>query len=169
MHKRNLKCRIIPLRRDPFWQPEVKTTMSADMQLVMHDIVNTVLGPETREEWEEQCLEIEIASFPNWKRAFELWTEVNWVSKRVALAVDSRAETARQQTFALAMPAPIMAMSLDQPITIALPTHILNTEPISPPIIQRSNEGEHTAAELTPDLALIQSIADLNMPETSGS
>ena len=166
---RNLKCRIAPFKRDPVWQPEGKMTMSGDMQLVMHDVVNTVLGPEARAEWEELCLEIEIASFPHWKRACELWNQANWVSKRVALAVNSRADVARQQAFAPAMPAPVMAMSLDQPVTIALPTHIQDTEPISPPIIQGSTEGGHTTAELTPDLALIQPIADLNMPETSNS
>ena len=166
VRQRNLKCLIAPFKRDPVWQPEGNMTMSGDMQLVMHDIVNTVLGPEARAEWEEQCLEIEIASFPNWKKACELWNQANWVSKRVARAVDSRA---RQQPFAPAMPAPIMAMSLDQPVTIALPNHILDTEPISPPIIQGSTEGGHTTLELTPDLTLIQPSADLNMPETSNS
>ena len=62
-----------------------------------------------------------------------------------------------------------MAMSLDQPVTIALPTHILDTEPISPSITQKSTEGERAAAEFTPYLALIQPIADLNRPETSDS
>ena len=141
LRQRNLKCRIVPLKRDPVWQPEENMAMSGDMQLVMHDIVNTVRGPEARAEWEQQCLVIEVASFPNWKKACELWNRVNWVSKRVALAVESRADTARQEAFAPSIPAPMMAMSLDQPVTIALPTHILDTEPISPPITQRSTEG----------------------------
>ena len=67
-----------------------------------------------------------------------------------------------------------MAMSLDQPITqpitIDLPTHILGTEPISPPSSQASPQssqpqtGDH-AAELTPDAALVQPIAELSLPE----
>ena len=94
VRQRNLKCRIFPFKRDPVWQPEGKMTMSGDMQLIMHDTINTVLGPEARAEWEEQCFETEIASFPNWKKACELWNQANWVSKRVALAVESRAEIA---------------------------------------------------------------------------
>ena len=42
VRQRNLKCRIAPFKRDPVWQPEGKMTMSGDMQLVMHDIINTV-------------------------------------------------------------------------------------------------------------------------------
>ena len=72
VQQRNLKCRIAPLNRDPVWQPQGKMTMSGDMQLVMHDVVNSVLGSQARAEWEEQCLDIEIASFPKWKRACEL-------------------------------------------------------------------------------------------------
>ena len=167
--QRNLKCCIAPSKRDPVWQPEGKMTTSGDMQLVMHDIINTVLGSEARAEWEEQCLEIEIDSFPNWKRACELWNQANWVSKRVALAVDSRAEVARKQAFAPAMPAPIMAMSLDQPVTIALPSHILETEQISPPITQETTEEGRTKAELNPDHTPTQSTAGLNIPETSNA
>ena len=73
-------------------------------------------------------LEIEIASFPNW-RAYELWNQLNYVPKRVALAVDGRAETARQQAFTPAVPTPMMVMSLDQPVTIVLPTHELEAQP----------------------------------------
>ena len=88
--------------------------MSGDMQLTMQDIINTVLGPEARGEWDEQCSEIEIASFPNWKRACELGNQANWISKRVALAVEDRAEVAKQEAFASTMLAPAMAKSLDQ-------------------------------------------------------
>ena len=42
-------------------------------------------------------------------------------------------ELSRQQAFPPAMVAPTMAMSLNQPVTIDLPTHILEQEPISPP------------------------------------
>ena len=48
VRQRNLMCCITPFKRDPFWQPERKMTMSGDMELVMHDITNTVLGPEAR-------------------------------------------------------------------------------------------------------------------------
>ena len=82
----------------------------------------------------------------------------------MALAVDGKAETARQQAFAPAAPTPTIAMSLDQPVTIALPTHILEAEPISPATTQRSTEGEN-APELTPNTALVQPITDLTLPE----
>ena len=52
-----------------------------------------------------------------------------------------------------------MAMSSDQQVTVALPTHELEAEPMRPRAI-----GEH-AAELTPDTALVQPIADLIFPE----
>ena len=83
VRQRNLKCRISPFNRDPVWQPEGRMTMSGDMQLTMHDIINTVLGTEARAEWDEQCLEFEKACFLNWKRACELWNQANWISKRV--------------------------------------------------------------------------------------
>ena len=65
-------------------------------------------------------------------------------------------------------------MSLDQPITqpitIDLPTHILGPEPVSPSSSQDSPQSsqpqtaEH-AAELTPDAALVQPIAELSLPK----
>ena len=146
-------------------------TMSGDMSIVLHDKINSVLGSEARAEWEEHCLELEIASFPKWKRACELGSQPSWFSKRVSLAVESRAEIARQQVFAPAMVASTMAMSLNQPGTIDLPTHVLEPEPISPPSSQASPQssqqpqtGEH-AAELTPDAALVQPIAELSHPK----
>ena len=72
VRQRNLRCRVTPLEQNPVWQPQGKMIMSGDMLLVMHDVVNTVLRPQARAEWEEQCLEIEVASFPNWKKACEL-------------------------------------------------------------------------------------------------
>ena len=108
-------------------------------------------------------IEIEIASFPNWKRAIQLWEQPGWISKRIALAVNGRAETARQQAFAPAVPTPTMAMSLDQQVTIALPTHELEAELMNPRTTQNPT-GEH-AVELTPDTALVQPIADLTLPE----
>ena len=159
IRQRNLRCRITPFPRRSVWRPQGKMTMSGDMSIVLHDEINSVLGSEARAEWEGRCLELEIASFPKWKRACELWNQPGWVSKRVSLAVESRAETARQQAFAPTMLAPTMAMSRNQPsvrpITLDLPTHVLNPEPISPPSSQASPQssqpqtGEH-AAELTP-------------------
>ena len=145
-------------------------TISGDMSIVLHDEINSMLGPQAHAKWEEYCLELEIASFPKWKGACELWSQPGWIAKRVSLAVESRAEIARQQAFAPAMVAPTMAMSLDQPITIDLPTHILEPEPVSPPSSQASPQssqpqtGEH-AAELTPDAALVQLIAELSLSE----
>ena len=149
-------------------------TMSGDMSIVLHDKINSVLGPQARAEWEEYCLKLEIASFPKWKRACELWSQPGWISKRISLAVENRAEATRQQALAPATVAPTMATSSDQPITqpitINLPTHILGPEPVSPPSSQASPQssqpqtGEH-AAELTPDAALVQPIAELSIPE----
>ena len=57
-----------------------------------------------------------------------------------------------------------------RPITLDLPTHVLNPEPISPPSSQASPQsaqpqtGEH-ADELTPNTILVQPIADLALPE----
>ena len=34
--------------------------MSEDMSIVLHDEINSVLGPEARAEWEGHCLEIEM-------------------------------------------------------------------------------------------------------------
>ena len=170
IRQRNLQCRITPFPRRSAWKPQGKMTMSGDMSIVLHNEINSVLGPQARAKWEEHCLELEIARFPKWKRACELWSQPGWISKRVSLAVESRAEIARQQAFAPAMVAPTMAMSLNQPVTIDLPTHILEPERISPPSSQASPQssqphtGEH-AAELTPDAALVQPIAELSLPE----
>ena len=69
---------------------------------------------------------------------------------------------------------PTMVMSLDrpisQPITINLPTHNLEPEPVGPSSLRTSPQslqqqsGEH-AAELTPNAALVQPIAELSLPE----
>ena len=145
IRQRNLQCRITPFPRKSTWKPQGKMKMSGDMSIVLHDEINSVLGPQARAKWEEYCLELEIASFPKWKRACELWNQPGWISKRISLAVESRAEVARQQAFAPALIAPTMAMSLDQsirqPITIDLPTHILGPEPVSPPSSQASPQS----------------------------
>ena len=36
-------------------------TMSGDMPLALLDTVNSVLGDEARAEWEDLCLELEVA------------------------------------------------------------------------------------------------------------
>ena len=174
IRQRNLRCRITPFPRKSVWRPQGKMTMSGDMSIVLHDEINSVLGPEARAEWEGHCLEMEITSFPKWKRACELWNQPGWVSKRVSLAAESRAEVARQQAFAPTMLAPTMAMSLSQPaarpITLDLPTHVLRPEPISPPSSQPSPQSSQPQtgdndAELTPNTVLVQPIADLALPE----
>ena len=68
----NLQCRITPFPRRSAWKPQGKMTMSGDMSILLHDEFNSVLGPEARAEWEKHCPELEIASFPKWKRACEL-------------------------------------------------------------------------------------------------
>ena len=135
----------------------------------MHDVVNSVLGPQARAEWEEHCLELEIASFPQWKRACQLWNQPGWISKRISLAVESRAETARQQAFAPAVTTPTMAMPLDQPVCLPptdldLPTHVLTPESDGQQTSQGPS-GEHTTEQLTPDTELVQPIAELSLPE----
>ena len=164
IRQRNLQSRVIPFPRKSAWKPTGKMTMSGDMSIVQHDGINSVLGSTERARWEEYCLELEIASFPKWKRACELWSQSGWISRRVALAVEGRAEIARQQAFAPTMLAPTMAMSLDLPIslpiTINLPTHNLEPDPVGPSSSRTSlqssqqQSGEHTA-ELTPNAALV--------------
>ena len=175
IRQRNLQSRVTPFPRKSAWKPTRKMTMSGDMYIVQHDEINSVLGSTERARWEEYCLELEIASFPKWKRACELWSQSGWISRRVALAVEGRAEIARQQAFAPTMLAPTMAMSLDrpisQPITINLPTHNLEPDPVGPsssrtsPQSSQQQSGEHTA-ELTPNAALVQPIAELSLPES---
>ena len=100
---KDLQSRVIPFPRKSAWKPTGKMTMSGDMSIVQHDQINSVLGSTERARWEEYCLELEIASFPKWKRACELWSQPGWISRRVALAVEGRAEIARQQAFAPTM------------------------------------------------------------------
>ena len=158
-----------PFPRRAAWKPQSKMTMSGDMSIVQHDEINSVLGPEARAEWDDQCLKLEIASFHKWKRACELWNQPGWISKRVSLAVESRAEIARRQAYAPTMMTISPDQPIAQPISIDLPTHILAPEPVSPALSQASPQssqpqtGEH-AAELTPDSALVQPIAEMFLP-----
>ena len=153
--------------------------MSGDMSIVQHDEINSVLGSTERARWEGYCLELEIASFPKWKRACELWSQPGWISRRVALAVEGRAEIARQQAFAPTMLAPTMAMSLDrpisQPITINLPTHNLEPEPIGPsssrtsPQSSQQQSGEHAAESLPESLSDSETVATEVSPRRRAS
>ena len=73
-----LRYRVNPTRRDPARQLQGTMIMARDMLLHLHDVVNSVLGPEARAEWEEHCLEIEVAGFAGWKRASDLWKQTAW-------------------------------------------------------------------------------------------
>ena len=66
-------------------------TMSGDMSLALHDVINSVLGPKLRAEWNEERFNLEIAEFNDWKGACGLRKQTGWISKRVSVAVVSRA------------------------------------------------------------------------------
>ena len=98
--------------------------MSGDMPLVLLEIINFVLGPDSRADWDDECLNLEINNFEICKRACLLWRRSRWLFKRVAVAANSRAEGDRAR--ALAQPpqpntAATMAMSLEQPLTVEAP------------------------------------------------
>ena len=46
IRQRNLQCRITPFPRRFAWKPQGKTTISGDMSIVLHDEINSVLGPQ---------------------------------------------------------------------------------------------------------------------------
>ena len=92
---RNLSRPIAPVHYEPAWHPQGKMTVSGDMPLVLLDVVNSVLGPELRAEWDDECLRLKTSNFEIWKRACGLWKQAYWISKRVALAANSWAETER--------------------------------------------------------------------------
>ena len=72
----------------------------AHMPLVLIDIVNSVLGPELRAEWDDECPNLQINSFEICKRAYGLWRQSGQVSKRVAVTANSRVETDRTRDLA---------------------------------------------------------------------
>ena len=80
LRQRNLRCRNTPFAQKPAWQSQGKMTMSGDMPLIMHDVINSVLGPQARAEWDDHCQQLEITSFPRWKRACELWNQAGRIS-----------------------------------------------------------------------------------------
>ena len=116
---RNLSRRMAPLQYEPAWRQQGRMTMSGDMSLSLLDIVNQVLGAEMRAEWDEECLILEVSNFDIWKQACALWKQAGWVSKRIALAANHRAEEERVARYAPppSQP-PTMAMSLEQPLTV---------------------------------------------------
>ena len=63
VRKRNFSHRIAPDQYEPAWHPPGKMTMSGDMPLVLLDVVISVLGPQLRAEWYEECLNLEISNF----------------------------------------------------------------------------------------------------------
>ena len=118
---RNLSRRMAPLQYEPAWRPQGRMTMSSDMALALLDLVNQVLGEQMRAEWDEDCLNLEVGSFETWKKPCALWRLTGWVCKRVALAANHRAEEKRAQRYApqpLQKATPVMAMSLQQPLTV---------------------------------------------------
>ena len=60
---RSLSRRMASMQFDPVWRPQSKMTMSGDMPLALLDMVNSVLGAESRAEWEEECLNLEVGQF----------------------------------------------------------------------------------------------------------
>ena len=163
---RNLSRRMAPIQYEPVWRPQGRMTMSGDMPLTLSDIVNQVLGAEMRAEWNDECLHLEVTNFEMWKNACTLWKQSRWISKRVALAAHHRAEEERAQRYAPTpsqnTAAPIMAMSLEQ--TLSVEAASLEDEvtaetamPVAP-----SPSGEHTA-ELTPNAALADPIGQLTI------
>ena len=72
-----------------------------------------------RAEWDEECLNLEVSNFDTWKQACALWKQAGWISKRIALVANHRAEEERAARYApqTSQP-PTMAMSLEQPLTV---------------------------------------------------
>ena len=90
-----LSRRMAPLQYDPVRRPQGKMTTSGDMPQVLLDMMNSILGGESRAEWEEESLNLNVGNFEVWKRACRLWKQTGWVSKHVALAAACRAEIER--------------------------------------------------------------------------
>ena len=159
---RNLSRRMAPIQYEPVWRPQGRMTMSGDMPLTLLDFVNQVLGAE----WDDECLHLEVTNFELCKKACTLWKQSGWVSKRVALAAHHRAEEERAQRYAPTpsqnTAAPVMAMSLEQTLTVEAASleeevTVETAMPVFP-----SPSGEHTA-ELTPNAALADPIGQLTI------
>ena len=161
---RNLSRRMAPLQYEPAWRPQGRMTMSGDMPLSLLDIVNQVLGAEMRADWDEECLNLEVSNFDIWEQAFALWKQAGWVSKRVALAANHRAEKERVARYA-PQPSqpPTIAMSIEQPLIVeANPNEAEVTEDETAMPVTPKPSGEH-AAELTPNEELAEPIGNLTI------
>ena len=97
---RILSRRMAPLQYEPALRQQGCMTLPGDMPLPLLDIVNQVLGAEMRAEWNEECLNLEVSNFNMLKQACTLWKRTGWVSKRVALAANHRAEEKRAARYA---------------------------------------------------------------------
>ena len=164
---RNLSRRMAPLQYEPAWRPQGRMTMSGDKPMPLLDMVNQVLGAEMRAEWDEECLNLEVSNFEVWKQACTLWIQTGWMSKRVALAANHRAEEERAERCAPQMSQsaapPNMAMSLEQLLTVnAAPVEAEVAEDETAMPVTPSPSGEH-AAELTPNEELAEPIGELTI------
>ena len=65
MRDRSLSRRMASMQFDPVWRPQGKMTMSGDMPLAVLDMVNSILGGESRAEWEEELPELGSWQFRN--------------------------------------------------------------------------------------------------------
>ena len=146
MLDRNLSRRMAPLQYDAVWRPQGKMTMSGDMPLVLLDVVNSVLGEESRVEYDEKCLNLEVCNFEIWKRACGLWKQTGWIYQRVAFAATCRAEAESQSTAAQTM-----AMTLEQPLVVeGAPVEEVAEDTAMPVTPDQSDEY---AAEIMPNAA----------------
>ena len=173
IRNRNLSRRMAPIQYDQVWRPQGRMAMSGDMPLTLLDIVNQVLGVEMRAEWDEECLHLEVSNFESWKKACTLWKQSGWISKRVVLAAQHKADQERAQRYAPvpqqapsgpSTTAPAMAMSLEQPLAVAavsLEGEVATDKEAAVPV-NPSPSGEH-AEELTPNAALADPIGQLTI------
>ena len=102
-----------------------------------------------------------------WMQACTLWRQTGWISTRVAIAANHRAEEERAARYApqtsQITAAPTMAMSLEQPLTVdAAPVEAEVAEGETAMPVTPSPSGE-LAAELTPNVELADPIGELNI------
>ena len=117
-----------------------------------------------RAEWDEECLNLVVSNFDIWKQACTLWKQAGWISKRIALAANHRAEEERVAWYApqTSQP-PTMAISLEQPLTVdddPMEAEVAEGETAMP--VTPSHSGEH-AAELTPNVELAEPMGELTI------
>ena len=165
---RNLYRCMPLLQYDPVWNQQGKMTMTGDVPLVLLDMVNSVLGGESRAEWEEESLNLDVCNNEAWKRACGLGKQTGWVSMRVALAAACRAEAERALRYApqssQSTATPTMAMSLEHPLTMeAAPVQELAENTAMP--VTPDQSGQH-AAELTHNAALADPTGELTIDTT---